>query len=449
MDGAGMGHDRRSAGLAGARIAVTIPPESWFGGHDRLLSLRESAVLETEFGCRFHHVDTTPFIVGDVAGQRAEIDALRAFRPQAALGLPNGNYPWCCRTLSGSRRINIFTDILEIPLVLPWDHGLLQFPSMVLWQLPTGPEASSEDAIQRVASRINHPLIHHIAIDSGHVAEMRRLGLLTSPNVTFMPAKTSWPYIRHGRSLAAERRFDEDVAFVGNISLNRARAVFPEGSAAGRLASQVVHARRRNPVAAPWPLLLESLERLSDDERFRERLLFDDSYFWYVAYRIVEDIANAHGRIELLKAVARPVALYGGFADPGTMDELAGRFAHLRFRGSVNYADELPSVYARTRITVDCINSGFINNSSPKPPSCFSSGGFALFEHKPDFAELFGAPGEAVMFRSFDEMNRKIDYFLTHEKERLDLSDHLREGINRDHDYQDVIQRVMEGALAG
>src|SRR5262249_47386753 len=157
----------------------------WFGGSDRRGALSTLHDLEQRFGFNFHRVDTTPFILGDASGQRDEIAQLRAYRPQLAISLTNAGYALTCR-LAGAKH-NLFTDVLQVPLMMLWDHGLFQFPAIILSPLPQQPEDSSAGAISRVAETINHPLMHHFAIDSGQVAEMLRLGLLQTKNVAIMP----------------------------------------------------------------------------------------------------------------------------------------------------------------------------------------------------------------------------------------------------------------------
>lgn len=47
------------------------------------------------------------------------------------------------------------------------------------------------------------------------------------------------------------------------------------------------------------------------------------------------------------------------------------------------------------------------------------------------------------MYRSLDDLNEKIDYFLTHEQERIELSNHFRTLLIKEHDFYSVCGRAL------
>jgi hypothetical protein len=139
---------------------------------------------------------------------------------------------------------------------------------------------------------------------------------------------------------------------------------------------------------------------------------------------------NTQSRMQALNSLKRKVAFYGAFADPAGIPRL-NKSEFVEYKGCVEFSTQLPQVYAGTRILVDMTNAAFINNCSTKPICCFPSGGFSLFDCRPDPCAHLGAEIEKVMFKSFEELNAKIDYFLTHERERESLADHLKDIIQR------------------
>src|SRR5258708_5652508 len=194
-----------------ARIVVTIPPERWFGGADRRIAHTVRRQLEQRFGSTFYQLDTTPFVVkGEEAGQQDSLANLKAYNPQLAISLNNAGYGLACVVKDGESSLNLFTDILNIPMMLLWDHGLFQFPAITLSPLAKEVAESTGDALRRVREKINHPLMYHYPIDSGQVGEMRRIGLLQSHNVAAMPSLAYQPFIEYGRK-HAERHYINDV----------------------------------------------------------------------------------------------------------------------------------------------------------------------------------------------------------------------------------------------
>src|SRR4051794_12693379 len=116
-----------------SRIAITVPPDGWFHGvHQVLFTHYRTALLD--LGISVFDVPVETFLIPDAGRIPTLVSRLRAFRPQMAFGLPYGSYALLCRLPAerdGTRR-NVFTDVLEIPTVCPWDHAPLEFADQLL-----------------------------------------------------------------------------------------------------------------------------------------------------------------------------------------------------------------------------------------------------------------------------------------------------------------------------
>jgi hypothetical protein len=415
--------------MKNARIVVTIPPAQWFGGYDRRAAFVLLDELQRRFGTSFYKFDTAPFIFHDVRAQKAAVEQLIEFQPELAISLSNAGYGMACKIEDGGNTYNVFMDLLGIPLMLLWDHGLFQFPSIVL-NPPESPEASSGGAIRRIREAINHPLAFHYPIDIGQVAEMKRIGLLEDRNVFPMPSLAYGPFVDQGMA-SHPREYERDLAFVGNVYLSEQYQKAPDQHP--ELASyyrRIVDDPRALTVPA-WTRLAALLDELSPEARSATRLDYDQSFFWSFANKLVGHGCNTRARMDLLGAIDHPLAFYGSFADPDGIPQLRSLIGRLDYKGSVDFATELPRVYGSSKILVDLTNAAFIENCSTKPICCFAAGGFALFDYKPGAIAALGPDAEQIMYQSYDELNGKIDHFLTHDAERENLADHLRDTIAR------------------
>src|SRR5262245_33380439 len=112
--------------MSSARVVMPIPPGHWYGGFDRRGNLEALKELQQRFGTIFYQFDVTPFVWGDVRRQREAIEKLRAYKPHLAVA--HANSALLCAVDSDTGRANIFTDILKIPVIMFWDHGLFAFP---------------------------------------------------------------------------------------------------------------------------------------------------------------------------------------------------------------------------------------------------------------------------------------------------------------------------------
>src|SRR5262245_34927904 len=131
--------------LTGLRIAVTRPPHTWFGGVDFDFAVEMAEGLRA-LGALVFEVETDGFAWRNKRHIERSIDALRSFRPDVAVSLPNALYLLLCRTVTNE---NVFRDILEVPSIMLWDHGLFQLPKSALHPLPDTPGGSESGAIAR------------------------------------------------------------------------------------------------------------------------------------------------------------------------------------------------------------------------------------------------------------------------------------------------------------
>ena len=331
---------------------------------------------------------------------------------------------------------NLFTDVLGIPLIMPWDHGLFQFPSLIQHQFPDG-AVECGSVLTRIRGVLDHPLMHHLPIDSGQVAEMRRIGMLGSCNVTLAPAAAYSPYLDFGRAHQSPSNVDQ-VIFVGNVYAGQFATREHSSPVAQQCEDFVTHEKRAAPLANSWGLLLDAMSRLSPADASASGFDFDRGDFWRFADDLIRQNCNMIGRTGTLEAVRHKVSLYGEFAS-GTSVEGLKRFANIEYKGFVDFAKDLPSVYAGAEITLDVTNAAFITNCSSKPICCLAAGGFPLFDYKPDVIEAIGSDAAMLMYRSVEELNSKIEYYLSHPKEKRQLARSLRERVRKKCDFAEVI----------
>src|ERR1017187_5018284 len=134
-----------STPLKGLRIAFTLPPHGWFGGVDYDFAIEMSEELRI-LGAEIFPVDVAGFTSQNEIYAGNVVESLRSFKADVAISLPNALYILLCA--AGGE--NIFRDVLGIPTLMLWDHGLLQLPRQILNHNPNVPEESRDGAIRRI-----------------------------------------------------------------------------------------------------------------------------------------------------------------------------------------------------------------------------------------------------------------------------------------------------------
>jgi spore maturation protein CgeB len=75
---------------------------------------------------------------------------------------------------------------------------------------------------------------------------------------------------------------------------------------------------------------------------------------------------------------------------------------------------------------------------------CLASGGFALCDPKEDLVRFFGPMVKRIFFRNVEELNSKIDYYLSHPVERNEIVTELGLKIRQHCTLEALFERVLE-----
>lgn len=83
--------------------------------------------------------------------------------------------------------------------------------------------------------------------------------------------------------------------------------------------------------------------------------------------------------------------------------------------------------YRRSKINLIISNAGIQTSTSPHVFVRISAGAFFLTDPRYGLKEIFGDVIDLVTYRNTEELNQKIDYYLSHPSERKDIVKHLQE----------------------
>ncbi len=124
----------------------------------------------------------------------------------------------------------------------------------------------------------------------------------------------------------------------------------------------------------------------------------------------------------------------------GSKDDGHGRFVH---HPPVEYTKELPELFNLSKINLH-INS--IQNETTINSRIFDAGGvgaFLLTDFNEDLLLLGRDLAREITFRTSEEMNRKVEYFLGREDERLDIAKRMHDVVLHDHTYRHRAEQML------
>jgi Glycosyl transferases group 1 len=427
-----------AAPLKGLRIVTTIPPHSWFGGIDYNFAVEMAEELRT-LGAEVFELNIGSFITNNDIYIRDSIQALKSFRPKVALPVPNALYALLCR--DGGK--NIFKDILQIPTIMLWDHGLLQLPQQILGPLPNRPEDSAGGCIRRLKQVLDHPLFIHYSPDHGHIDALDKLGVIDRSKVRFFLQPAYPNFVRYGYRAAPANAYRTRVAFAGNVYVKGAESLpFRNTPGLGEIESRVVAAKKHRLTACLWDLISAEIAALDKPTRKRLRLEPNHTFFWQFMHEEIEVVGNTEARLGVLAGLKREFDFFGNFVEPDSVATLRDRY-RMKFRKSLDYFTELPLLFINSDVVVDIVNLGYNTGVSPKIMGCFACGGLVLFDYKTDFHHSMGDFGGHVMYRNLDQLNSMVEDYLSNPRKRREVSRYLQHRVATEFNFSVLSQKIL------
>lgn len=440
-----------STPLSGLRLAVTLPPADFFSGCDLTIA-RDHVFALRQLGAVVYEFDTTPAYKRDSTGLQQQLDDLRSFRADAAIGAPHAGYaiqPFKALRRSRDRDAlpsHPFLDELELPTFLYWDHALLQLPRYLVSAWPHGPEDSNAGVRQRLRALFNHPRAVHLFSDSGQIAELHRLGIAEFPaNACYIPG-ISHQYVEYGSAPDSPGGTNDGAAFFGNIYVAAARRITYAHEALLALRGKALTALDVDWNRAPYEAYRDEIDRLAPALSAQLRLDPDQSFYWRFLFDELACVVNGERRLRIALACGRPLTYFGGFADPESR-AIARDSGCILGDEYLPYGRSLAAAYQRQAVSIDVVNAPYINGFSTKLFSCFAAGGFMLSSRKGDLTAALGSLADPISYSTAAELAAKVEHFLTARHQRRELAEHIQEAVRDRFTVSSLFARTVPAAL--
>lgn len=158
--------------------------------------------------------------------------------------------------------------------------------------------------------------------------------------------------------------------------------------------------------------------------------------FLYAQYVINRQITSTE-RTELLTAIGQhyPLDLYA----PDESLQLSGCINH----GPVDYYDMAPYVFKSAKINLNITLRSIKSGIPLRAFDIMGAGGFLLTNYQADFADCYVPDEDFVYFESKDDLLHKIEYYLTHEDERIAIARNGFQKTASHHTYKHRIEEIL------
>ena len=75
------------------------------------------------------------------------------------------------------------------------------------------------------------------------------------------------------------------------------------------------------------------------------------------------------------------------------------------------------------------------------------SGGFLASNYQEDFLEFFRPDEDFICYMSLEELMDKVEYYMAHEKERLEIAENGYRKVKMAHTYKQRVDNILENIM--
>lgn len=277
-------------------------------------------------------------------------------------------------------------------------------------------------AYRRVAERSRH-----FCIESSNLRDLKTLG-----------AANAYPILHASEFAAAPspHNYRHEVSFVGHIMPP------PEGDYFDDAPINALLRRRVERLDEPiGPAATAHADKLHPDARHDIGWLAARHSFLSGIHQASQ--AFRGDVIDRMKDF--PLDVFGG--DPGYLNAMNSTSTihkpGLRYHGPTPAYSATANIYARSKISLNITSLQFDTAVINRVIDVAAAGGFVLTDWKADLQRLTSVHDE-ISYRTVDELNGKIEYYLVNEKERRDIAAQLHRDITEKCRYQHVMQYLLD-----
>lgn len=112
--------------------------------------------------------------------------------------------------------------------------------------------------------------------------------------------------------------------------------------------------------------------------------------------------------------------------------------------GSVDYYDTAPYVFKKAKINLNISLRSIITGMPLRAFDIMGAGGFLITNYQADFLEYFVPDEDFIYYDSKNDLMDKIDYYLKHDDERIQIASNGLQKIREKHTYLHRVDEMLE-----
>lgn len=267
------------------------------------------------------------------------------------------------------------------------------------------------------------------------------------PHVMYQPLSVNRENIlKWKKRFLAERRYIHDISLIANLyednAYDRCLDLLPENMQAYFRSIFEEAAFKWDGVNRVYGKtgqeILEYMKLVSPTLKINNPYNIEDVRYFEAMY-LIRKLANIE-RVCVLNLLAEEHDVY--LYTYSEVDEALMPKVHRL--PPVQVGEATSFIYAGTKINLNIALKGIEGGTTQRIMDIMGAGGFVLTNYCEETAELFEEDKEIVMFRTPEELIRKVDYYLEHEEERERIARAGHEKAMNNYTYEKKIKSLLD-----
>lgn len=113
-------------------------------------------------------------------------------------------------------------------------------------------------------------------------------------------------------------------------------------------------------------------------------------------------------------------------------------------RGTAEVLEEAPKIYKCSKINLNISLKSILTGIPLRSFEIMGSGGFLISNYQREYEDFFRNEEDYVYYMDYEDLGKKVEYYLTHDKERQEIARNGYEKIKKNHTYKNRVDTILE-----
>ena len=117
---------------------------------------------------------------------------------------------------------------------------------------------------------------------------------------------------------------------------------------------------------------------------------------------------------------------------------------HINNRGIADSNTMLPKIYKCSKINLEIASKTFKSGMTLRLFEIMCAGGFVIANYQTEIPDYFTIDKDVVVYESIPDLLNKIDYYLTHDDERMEIAENGHKKVLEYHTYDIRVKQMLD-----